>query len=145
MRTTMGWSRRWVVLLAVGLLAGPTAAPSAAAGCEGASLGVGDEVFCAAVNIDRAQVPGEEFCGVAGECPEWPITIAAGGSQLRVALSAVFQEPGDVRAWADFSGSAPESIFRLQILDEDRTVLARGGGRAGPFPAASPASPLVSV
>ncbi|MBW3661481.1 MAG: hypothetical protein KY469_00150 [Actinobacteria bacterium] len=117
--------QRWVGILVLGMLGWPlVAAPTAAADCEDAALAPGDEAFCAAVNVDRAQVPGADFCGVAGDCPQWQITVADGGARLRVALSAVFQEAGDVRPWADFNGSAPEMIFRLQLLDEAGGVVA---------------------
>lgn len=113
-------------LLIVALLTGPFAAPTSATGCAEPDLGVGDAAFCEAVDVDHAQVRDPALCGVAGVCPQWRLQVAKDGSALRVALSAVFQDAGDVRPWADFSASAAEAVFRLQILDDTGEVLTEG-------------------
>ena len=124
MRTTNSYKRRWAPVVIAAMLAGPLAVPSTATtAIEPAHLALGGEAFQGPFPFDGGSVGNAALCGIVGECPEWQLTVDDGGSQLRVAVGTVFQDPTAVRAWADFAGSAPENIVGLQIIDEAGTVL----------------------
>jgi hypothetical protein len=127
MRKNRNGTKRWASLVVIAMLASPlTGARAEPISIEPAQLAVGGEAFRGPYPIDLAQVPDASVCGVSAECPEWRVTVDGGGSRLRVALSAVLQELGDVRPWPDFLPRASEMIFGLQILGEAGTVLQSG-------------------
>lgn len=89
-------------------------------------LGIGDARFWDGEAAERAQVPVPALCGMAGPCWEYPIEVKEdGGARLRLALTAVFADPQQVRPWADFV-TAPENMYDVQILGPEGIEVARG-------------------
>lgn len=132
MNTRTRFTKRLIATVVAAVMVAPlTTATAAPISIDAAHLAVGGEAFRGPYPIDLAQVPSADQCGVSGECPEWQVTVDSGGARLRVALSAVFQEDGDSRAWADFPGRASEMLFRVQLLDQQRRVLAKCSSPSG--------------
>lgn len=85
------------------------------------TLGIGDELFWDGEEIDLAEVPGPDQCGVTAECYEYGVEVAQGepGTRLRVALSAQLPEQeSSFRPWPDLVlAPAFENVFTLQLFE----------------------------
>lgn len=82
------------------------------------------EAFWDGHTVGSARVPYAALCGVAGSCWAYRLWLKEPAARLRVALGAVFSDPGGVRAWPDFRPSDTQMVFRLQVFgpgsDPDR-------------------------
>lgn len=80
---------------------------------------VGDKVFWDVEDGAPigAHVPDRKACGVSGPCWEYELDVAESveGTGLRIALTAVMGDPGDVRPWADSLAKSPEMHFKVEL------------------------------
>jgi hypothetical protein len=96
-------------------------------------LNPGQKVFWDGEYVEKADVPDPKLCNVAGPCWDYQIQVTEAGGRLRVALSSVFQNPGDVHPWPDPQFVGSEMIFDLQLLGPDGKEVAKGSTDALPI------------
>lgn len=111
--------RRWVVVpLTTIVVALSLVAPAAALAPADAevTLGSDQEAFWDGHTVGSARVPHAALCGVAGPCWDYRLRLTEPAARLRVALGAVFPDPGGVRPWPDFRASDTQMLFRLRVF-----------------------------
>ena len=120
-------SRSLAVGLVAVLIAALSLVPGTASGKSAPNhfkLNAGQAKFWNGEYIAEAHLPDPALCAVA-RCPEYTIEVNEDSSRLRVALSAIFKDPGDVRFWAD-PPVDPATIFDVQVKDPKGEVVSGG-------------------
>jgi hypothetical protein len=96
-------------------------------GLAGQPLQLDEAVFWDGGTLD-GQVPSAEWCGIAGECPTYPLSIVHGGARLRVGIDSTLRSNTFVIEVLDAAGNLLASEDNANQFNSEAMLLHPAGG-----------------